>query len=58
MENTVVRFMNKKNNSSSQDELLGEGSCREEKESELGRYCNHLVKLMGEKEHLYHLLYL
>lgn len=54
----MVRFMNKKNNSGRQDELLGEGSCREEKEAELGRYCNHLVKLMGEKEHLYHLLYL
>lgn len=30
----MVRFMSKNNNSCRQDELLGEGGCREEKEAE------------------------
>lgn len=33
MESDMVRFVNKKSSSSRQDEWLGEGGCREEKQA-------------------------
>lgn len=53
-------FMKEENSSSRRNELPGEEGCREggKQRDQLGRYCSHMVKVMGEKEHLYHLLHL